>query len=83
MNCDKCKTPNSCDGDGLCLEAYIAGRLAAERKRAADACARLAWMMEGGAGEVKPGERLRQAQKMILEGKPTPSYMTADMRRMP
>jgi uncharacterized coiled-coil DUF342 family protein len=36
-----------------------------ERERCADICARLAEIMEQGAGEIEPGSRLRQAVVMI------------------
>lgn len=38
---------------------------AAAIEEAARCCDRLAQMMEGGAGEIEPGERLRQAAGMI------------------
>lgn len=41
-----------------------------ERERAATICDDLAEMMERGAGECAPGERLRQAARNIREGKP-------------
>lgn len=84
------------DGDNWCGSCGACGTMMAlhdrdaideavtvERQRAADACAQLAWAMEHGAGETKPGERLRQAQRLILEGAPTPSYMQPEMRVMP
>lgn len=61
----------------------IAAAVGAERQRAADQCASLAWAMENGAGDPQPGGRLRQAQRQILEGKPSASYLTDEMRRIP
>jgi hypothetical protein len=40
-----------------------------ERERAALICEELAEMMELGAGECNPGERLRQAAQNIREGR--------------
>jgi hypothetical protein len=40
----------------------------AERQRCAEICAALARMMEAGAGEGNPGDRLRQAERLIREG---------------
>lgn len=41
--------------------------LRAEANCCADICARLAEMMESGAGEIEPGQRLRQAERLIRE----------------
>ena len=52
--CAKCQTPASCDGDGLCLEVHIAGRIDAEREACAQECDKIErrkWdvLMHGGA----------------------------------
>jgi len=42
--------------------------VAKERARCATIAADIAWMMEMGAGELGPGERLRQVQQKIERG---------------
>lgn len=46
-------------------QAHIEG-MEEQREKDAEICKRLAEMMEQGAGELEPGDRLRQAARAIM-----------------
>ena len=51
------------------LTSFAGAAIAAERERCAAYCGELAKIMECGAGELGPGQRLRQAEQTIRAGR--------------
>ena len=74
-------SPTAREGQGDLSTSEAIPEVLDERERAASCASRIAYIMENGGGETKPGERLRQVERMIREGddrREHPSYRGTD-----